>query len=79
MCSECRDAKPAPVLVRSERKPSRTPAGTPVRVTRREWMLDPEGDEAHVTVYLDELDDDEVGQGSGELLLDSGWVRRAES
>jgi hypothetical protein len=51
----------------------------PVRVTRREWMLDPEGDEAHVTVYLDELDDDEVGQGSGELLLDLGWVRRAES
>jgi hypothetical protein len=51
------------------------PNWEPVAVERVEWMLDPEMDgEANITVYLSELDEDEVGAeyGAIELLLDSG-------
>jgi hypothetical protein len=44
-------------------------------------MLDPDmDDEALVTVYLADLDEDEVGAewGATELLLDSGWRIRID-
>ena len=44
-------------------------------------MLDPDrDDEALVTVYLADLDEDEVGAewGATELLLDSGWRIRVD-
>ena len=57
------------------------PNWEPVAVERVEWMLDPDApDEAHVTVYLADLDEDEVGAewGAVELLLDSGWSPRID-
>lgn len=57
------------------------PNWEPVAVERVEWMLDPELEgEAHVTVYLADLDEDEVGPeyGAVELLLDAGWTPRMD-
>lgn len=51
------------------------PNWEPVPVTRVEWNLDPGPDEYLVTVYLADLDEDEVGAewGATELLMESGW------
>ncbi|WP_322763311.1 hypothetical protein [Frankia sp. Cr2] len=41
-----------------------------------EWTLAPDGDDPHVCIRLDDLDEDEVGAewGATELLLDNGWT-----
>ncbi|WP_147201248.1 hypothetical protein [Pseudonocardia asaccharolytica] len=57
------------------------PNWEPVPVVRVEWMLGLDmDDESFVTVYLADLDEDEVGAeyGATELLLDSGWRSRLD-
>ncbi|WP_322750185.1 MULTISPECIES: hypothetical protein [unclassified Frankia] len=52
------------------------PNWEPVTVREVEWTLVPDGDDPHVRVRLDDLDEDEVGAewGATELLLDNGWT-----